>query len=139
MDGAGGTAARRLLLFPGEHAVHRHRKGTPMTQDHAISPFVRRLVGLMESKYRVPGTGIRFGFDAVIGLVPGFGDFAGMLIGLAVVVEAIRLRVRLSVVLRMLANLWLDGVLGSVPVLGDLFDLYFRANARNLRLLEAEI
>ena len=110
-----------------------------MTERRAISPLVRKLVALMESKFQVPGTGIRFGFDAILGVVPGFGDFAGMLIGLVLVAEAIRLRARVTVVARMLWNLWLDGVLGSIPLVGDLFDLYFRANVRNLRLLETEV
>ena len=110
-----------------------------MTASRQISPLVRKLVEAMEGKYRIPGTGIRFGFDAILGIVPGFGDFAGMLVGLVVVAEAIRLGVRKAVVARMLVNLWLDGILGSIPLLGDLFDLYFRANAVNLRLLEENV
>lgn len=114
-------------------------KDPSMPRSRSISPFVRKLVELMEGRYRIPGTGIRFGFDAILGIVPGFGDFAGMLIGLVVVGEAVRLGVRPAVIARMLINLWLDGVLGSIPLLGDLFDLYFRANAINLGLLEKHV
>lgn len=110
-----------------------------MPASRQISPFVRRLVGLLESRFRIPGTRIRFGLDAILGVFPGFGDFAGMLIGLVVVMEGLRLRVRLRIIARMLLNLWLDGIVGAVPVLGDLFDLYFRANAMNLRLLEEHV
>jgi hypothetical protein len=74
--------------------------------------------------------------DAIIGLVPGFGDMVGMLIGAAVLLEAIRLRAPWVVIGRMAVNLWLDGLLGSVPVVGDLWDFWFKANRRNLRLLQ---
>lgn len=101
-----------------------------------ISPRVRLLVELMDQRYRIPGTGIRFGFDALIGLVPGIGDFVGMAIGSVVLFEAWRQDVPLRVIGRMVLNLWLDGVLGSIPLLGDTFDLVFKANRRNLTLLE---
>lgn len=104
--------------------------------DRQISPRVHKLVDLMEARYHLPGTNFRFGLDAVIGLVPGFGDMMGMLIGAAVILEAIRLRAPWMVIGRMALNLWLDGVLGSVPVVGDLWDFWFKANRRNLRLLE---
>lgn len=101
-----------------------------------VSPRVRLLVELMDQRYRIPGTGIRFGFDAVLGLLPGIGDFVGVAIGSVLLFEAWRLDVPLRVIGRMMLNLWLDGVLGSVPLLGDTFDLLFRANRRNLALLE---
>ncbi|HSL81630.1 MAG TPA: DUF4112 domain-containing protein [Thermoanaerobaculia bacterium] len=101
-----------------------------------VSPAVEKLVELMEERFRVPGTDFRFGLDGLIGLVPGIGDFLGMVIGLAVLVEARRLRVPWVVLGRMAFNLWLDGVLGSIPVLGDAWDFWFKANRRNLRLLQ---
>ena len=111
-----------------------------MTDDSAapsdISPRVRLLVELMDQRYRIPGTGIRFGFDALIGLIPGIGDFVGMAIGSVLLIEAWRQKVPRRVIGRMVLNLWLDGVLGSIPLLGDTFDLVFKANRRNLTLLE---
>jgi hypothetical protein len=104
--------------------------------DRQISPRIHKLVELMEGRYQVPGTNFRFGMDAIIGLVPGFGDMLGMLIGAAVLLEAIRLRAPWVVIGRMAVNLWLDGLLGSVPVVGDLWDFWFKANRRNLRLLQ---
>ena len=101
-----------------------------------ISPRVLRLVDLMDQRYHIPGTRFRFGLDAVIGLVPGIGDLAGMLIGGVVFFEAVRLGVPLPVLARMAFNLWLDSVVGSLPVVGDAFDFVFKANRRNLRLLE---
>lgn len=101
-----------------------------------VSPAVEKLVDLMEDRYRVPGTELRFGLDALIGLVPGIGDLLGMVIGLVVIFEALRLRVPWVVVGRMAFNLWIDGLLGSVPLVGDLWDFWFKANRRNLRLLQ---
>lgn len=102
----------------------------------SVSPNVERLVDLMDQRYRVPGTEIRFGLDALIGLAPGIGDFIGMLIGLAVVFEGLRLRAPWAVLGRMVLNLWLDGFVGAIPVVGDLWDFWFKANRRNLRLLQ---
>ena len=100
-----------------------------------ISPTIEKLVDLTELRWRVPGTDFRFGIDGLIGLVPGIGDFVGMVIGLAVVLEALRLRAPWAVICRMALNLWLDGLIGSIPVAGDLWDFWFKANRRNLRLL----
>lgn len=100
-----------------------------------ISPAVEALVELMEQRFRVPGTRARFGIDALIGLVPGIGDFLGMAVGAIVLIEAVRHRVGLRIIARMLFNLWLDAAVGSIPVLGDLWDFYFKANRRNLALL----
>lgn len=102
----------------------------------SVSPAVTKLVDLMEERFRVPGTDFRFGLDALIGIVPGIGDFLGMLIGFVVLLEALRLRVPWVVLGRMAFNLWIDGLIGSVPVVGDLWDFWFKANRRNLRLLQ---
>lgn len=104
-----------------------------------ISPFVRRLVELMDQRFVVPGTRFRFGMDALIGMIPGFGDLLGMVIGSAVFFEAVRLRMPVAVLGRMLFNLWIDSVVGSLPVVGDAFDFVFKANRRNLRLLERHL
>jgi hypothetical protein len=94
-----------------------------------------RLAYLLDNSIPVPGTGRRFGLDAVIGLVPGVGDAAGVLVSAYVVLEAARLGTPLPVLLRMVLNVAVEGVVGSVPVLGDLFDAGWKANARNVRLL----
>jgi hypothetical protein len=79
----------------------------------------------------------RYGLDAILGFVlPGIGDVAGSLLGLYLVAIAIRRRLPAAVVVRMLLNLGLDLVIGAVPILGDVADFVFRANERNLRLLE---
>lgn len=101
-----------------------------------ISPTVRRIVDLTEGRFRVPLTQLRFGYDAIVGLLPGVGDLVGLVVGLALVVEAVRLRLPLLVVGRMIGNLVLDSWVGAIPLFGDLFDFAFKANHRNLELLE---
>ena len=84
----------------------------------------------------MPGTGIRFGADAVIGLIPGLGDIGGAALAGYLVILAQRLGVPRAVVLRMLANVAVDTLAGTVPVVGDLFDVAFKSNLRNVALLE---
>jgi Domain of unknown function (DUF4112) len=94
---------------------------------------------LLDSSIRVPGTNARFGMDAVIGLVPGFGDAAGALMSAYIVVQAARLGAPATSLARMLLNVGIEALFGAVPFLGDLFDAAFKANARNVAILRAEI
>lgn len=96
----------------------------------------RRWVYLLEDCFRLPGTRLRFGLEAVVGLVPALGDLLGLVGGLPLLVEGMRRRLPLRVLLAMAVNLLLDAVLGSVPLAGDAFDLLWKANRQNLRLLE---
>src|SRR4029079_6158444 len=96
----------------------------------------RTLARLLDSAARVPGTDIRFGADAIIGLVPGLGDVGGAALAGYLVILAQRLGVPRSVVLRMLANVAVDTIAGTVPLIGDLFDVAFKSNLRNVALLE---
>jgi hypothetical protein len=92
------------------------------------------LAWLLDSSIRLPG-GYRIGLDGILGLVPGVGDLVAALLSSYIVVEAARLRVPGSVLLRMVSNIGLELVIGVVPVLGDLFDLVFKANERNVQLI----
>jgi hypothetical protein len=96
----------------------------------------RTLARLLDSAVRVPGTNIRFGADAVIGLLPGLGDIGGAALAGYLVILAQRLGVPRAVVLRMLANVAVDTIAGSVPVIGDLFDVAYKSNLKNVALLE---
>jgi hypothetical protein len=96
----------------------------------------RTLARLLDSAARVPGTNIRFGADAVIGLIPGLGDIGGAALAGYLVILAQRLGVPRAVVLRMLANVAVDTIAGSVPVIGDLFDVAYKSNLKNVALLE---
>lgn len=93
------------------------------------------LAFLMDDWIPVPGLGVRFGLDPLIGLVPGLGDAVGALLSGYIVLESARLGAGFAVIARMLLNLAIDGIVGSVPIVGDLFDAGFKANDRNLRLL----
>ena len=102
---------------------------------------VARLVALarwLDSAVRIPGTRITLGFDALIGLVPVLGDSAGLVFGLWIVSRAHRIGVSSPTLLKMLANLAIDYTLGAVPLIGDVFDIFWKANQRNIRLLGKE-
>lgn len=103
---------------------------------------LRRLDSLsfvLDNSIRVPGTNARFGADAVIGLIPGFGDAAGALMSAYIVLQAARLGAPVPSLARMLLNVGIEALFGAVPVLGDLFDAAFKANARNVALLRGEL
>lgn len=94
---------------------------------------------LSDSAYRVPIIGRRIGLDGLVGLVPGIGDGVTALAALYPVIEAWRLGVPKALLLRMLANIGTDSVLGAVPIAGDLFDFAFKANRRNVALLRRHL
>ena len=103
----------------------------------AIPLWVRQLVLLMDSAFRIPGTEIRVGLDPILGLLlPGAGDVLGALPSFLIVALATRRGVPPVVVLRMLLNIALDALVGAIPLLGDVFDVAFRSNQLNLALLE---
>ena len=96
---------------------------------------VAKVARLMDTAIHIPGTGIRFGGDAIVGLVPGLGDAAGGLISLYIVNEARRLGIPKHKLAKMLGNIGLDFAVGAVPLLGDVFDVMFKANRRNLEVI----
>ena len=97
------------------------------------------LATLLDTAFILPGTNVRFGFDALIGLLPGIGDAITTAISLYIVHEARQLGAPLHVIMRMLANVALDGFFGAVPVVGDAFDVMWRANLKNLELLRRHL
>ena len=94
------------------------------------------LATLLDTAFILPGTNVRFGFDALIGLVPGIGDAVTTALSLYIVHEARQLGAPRHVIARMLANVMIDGLVGAVPLVGDAFDVLWRANRRNMRLLQ---
>lgn len=97
---------------------------------------LRRYSFWLDEGIRLPGTQLRIGLDPIFGLVPGVGDAAGAILAAAILVEAVRRGVTRFTLVRMAANIALDAVLGSVPLIGDVFDAAWKANLRNLALLE---
>jgi hypothetical protein len=103
-------------------------------QEREARDRVARLARLLDEQFRIPGTEIRFGWEALIGLIPGIGDLAGLVLGLAILEEARRLGAPGTLRLRMGLNLLLDLLLGAIPFAGDVLDLFFKANRENARL-----
>ncbi len=96
---------------------------------------LRRFAVLMDAAVPIPGTRRRMGLDAAIGLIPGLGDVIGGALSAWVVVEALRYRVPMPRVLRMVGNILADVALGSIPIFGDIFDLFFEENIANVEIL----
>jgi hypothetical protein len=107
----------------------------PRTSTLDARARIEQLEHLLEGAVRIPGLGTRIGADALIGLLPGIGDAVTAALGLYLVWEARNLGASRWVLARMLGNVGIDALLGSVPVAGDLFDVFFRSNSRNLKLI----
>lgn len=100
---------------------------------------VRALSYLLDSSIPIPGTNKRIGIDPILGLLPGGGDVVGAALSAYIVIEAARTGLPRSVLLRMVANLFLDSAMGSVPIAGDFFDATWKANSKNVALLEQHL
>ena len=98
-----------------------------------------RISRLLDIAFVVPGTGIRFGVDAILGIVPVVGDWAGIALSSWIIVEAARLGVPGSLLARMILNVAIEGVVGAVPLAGNIFDVFWRANRRNVALLRGHL
>lgn len=98
---------------------------------------LKRLARLLDSAIPVPGLDFRFGLDALIGLLPGVGDTVGAFLSSYIISEAGRLGAPRMVLLKMALNVAADALVGTIPVAGDVFDVFWKANLRNIRLLES--
>jgi len=109
-----------------------------MTHDAHLRTLaaLRRWSVLLDSAFRVPGTRLTFGLDPILGLIPGVGDLTTPLFAALLLLHAVRMRIPRVVQVRMLINAVLDLLIGLVPVVGDFFDFGWKANVRNLALLE---
>lgn len=96
----------------------------------------RRVAWLLDDVIRIPGTNLRFGIDPLLGLLPGGGDLAGGVLSGYIILAAARAGAPSSVLVRMGLNVVVDAVVGTVPLLGDLFDAGYKANRRNAALLQ---
>lgn len=100
---------------------------------------ITKLAKSMDSAFRIPGTKIRFGWDSIIGVFPAAGDTITMFVSLYIIWRVYQMGASTSLILSMLGNVVLDWLLGAIPLLGDFFDVAFKANTRNIRLLEKYI
>ncbi len=96
---------------------------------------LERYAWFLDSSIRIPGTDFRIGLDGLIGLIPGFGDTVGALASSYILAEAGRLGAPKSVLFKMVFNIVIDALVGAIPILGDLFDFAWKANRRNVDLL----
>lgn len=133
--------ARSLALpISGSNRLHNDRwvggdTSSGNSDREAVLARLDRLSWLLDVAFVVPGTNIRFGVDGIVGLIPGIGDMAGGVLSSIVLVEAARLGVPKTLLLRMAFNIAIEVGVGSVPIVGDVFDVLWRANRRNVRLL----
>jgi hypothetical protein len=112
-----------------------------MARDAPAGPLPRDLVALqrfavlMDEQFAIPLVGTRIGLDALLGFVPGIGDAGGALLSSWIILGALRHHVPAIHILRMVLNVALDTVVGAVPVLGDVFDIFFKENVDNVALI----
>ena len=136
--------------FPECHTIgHSQVCPNPSPQNSSPRPPIpsvsnglndlRALASGLDDAFSIPGTGIRFGWDSIIGLAPGAGDVVTALLAAYIVAEAAKLGVPKRTLLRMAANVGVDLGIGAIPLLGDLFDLAFKANRKNMKLLEKHV
>ena len=122
--------ARELNLRAG---LERRPHGAAQAD---VERSLEQLSHWLDGAFRVPGTGWRFGLDALVGLVPGVGDTLTTLVSFYVLAAGVRYRVPKVTLLRMAANVGVDYLLGAVPFLGDLFDFAWKSNQKNVELLK---
>ena len=98
--------------------------------------WIDKLSSFLDSKYKVPGTNFRFGIDPIIGLIPGLGDVTSFTFSSFLILLMAKKGASGKVVALMVLNVLLDTIIGSIPVIGTIFDFFYKANNRNVRLLK---
>ena len=108
------------------------------TGSDAIIPefgWIDQLSSLLDNRFTIPGLNTRFGVDSLIGLIPGVGDWISLGISILIVVAMMRRGVSVRMLLTMIWHLLVDAIVGAIPLVGDIFDVYHRANRRNVERL----
>ena len=100
---------------------------------------LRKLSRLLDNAIAIPGTKFRIGLDPIIGLIPGAGDFIGTALSAYIIIEAARLGLPKQTLGKMVYNIVLESVVGAVPIVGDWFDFAWKANVKNIELLESHL
>jgi hypothetical protein len=100
---------------------------------------IRRISRFMDTAFKIPVIGFKVGWDPIIGLIPGAGDLVATAISAYVIVLAARFHLPAGVLKKMVLNIGLEALVGTIPLVGDIFDAYYKANVRNLVLLETHL
>ena len=100
---------------------------------------LRQISENLDESFTIPGTNIKFGIDALIGLVPGGGDLIGGLFSLYILRTAIRMKLPKKAILSIFFNIILDTTIGIIPIVGDIFDIFWKSNKRNMRIIEKNL
>jgi hypothetical protein len=108
----------------------------PLQSQPASLRHINMLAKLMDAQFTLPGTNIKFGLDALLGLVPGAGDISTFAVSGYMVMIMAKNGASGYVLARMILNILIDAIIGAVPLIGDLFDVAFKANLRNMRLMD---
>ena len=111
----------------------------PLKSNGKKSPLSEKIAFVLDDLIPIPGTDKRIGLDPLIGLIPGFGDFATSTAGAALLVAGVKKGIPKNVYLRMISNWTLNAIIGAIPFLGDLFSFWFKSNRRNQELLQAHV
>jgi hypothetical protein len=109
---------------------------TNPTAPHTEFAMIDTISSLLDNQFRIPFTQTRFGVDFLIGLIPTAGDWLSFGISSGLVFSMLRRGIGVGMLFKMLGNITLDAAVGSIPILGDLFDLHYKANRRNVALLK---
>jgi len=96
----------------------------------------RKLAEILDSKFKIPNTNIRFGIDPILGLIPGVGDWLAGIISLYILVQAALQGGKTLVLAHMFINILLDVLIGAIPIIGEIFDVYWKSNLRNAKILQ---
>lgn len=120
------------------HKFFISRKNAPtlLVRNSKTFELAKYLAEVLDRRFTIPGTSIQIGLDPIIGLIPGVGDALASLAGSVILVIAAQSQLPKIVLVRMSLNIALNGMIGAIPVLGDLFSLWFKSNVRNVELLE---
>lgn len=118
--------------------MQRTRRGNNghATQEVPDLGWVDQLADLMDSRFSLPGTRFRFGLDPILGLIPGVGDAVSLAISGVLISYMYRHGASRNALIKMIGNVLLDAIIGSIPILGNIFDFAYKANDRNIRIMK---
>jgi hypothetical protein len=131
-------ASELIAMTPQLPSAGDRSPGDPPSRA-TLPPELKGLAHWLDTVFRIPGVGIRFGLDAILGLVPGVGDVATSLASLYILSAAHRQDVPRITLMRMALNILVETIVGAIPLVGDLFDVYWKSNQKNVELLRRHL